>query len=70
MDGIRGEGSRSFRNEGGEGVWKTRIINLKQTGKEIHIRDLYIRINKFKKVYRSRPNLVKYENGDLCCRYH
>ena len=34
------------------------------------LRDLYRGINKFKKGYKPRPNLVKDENGDLLADYN
>jgi hypothetical protein len=42
-----------------------RINELAMNSKNKNIRDLYRRINKFKRVYQHRSNLVKDENGDL-----
>jgi hypothetical protein len=38
--------------------------------KNKNIRDLYGRINEFKRGYQPRTNLVKDENGDLLSDFH
>jgi hypothetical protein len=44
---------------------KDRINEPATHSKNKSIRDLYREMNKFKKGYQARPNLVKDENGDL-----
>jgi hypothetical protein len=43
---------------------KDKINELAMNSKNKNIRDLYERINEFKRGYRRRNNLVKDENGD------
>jgi hypothetical protein len=49
---------------------KDKINELAMNSKNENIRDLYRRINEFKRGYRSISNLVKDENGDLPADSH
>jgi hypothetical protein len=62
LNNIRCEASRHFRNKKGEYL-KDRINKLATNIK--NIRDLYRGINRFKRGYQTRNNLVKDKNGDL-----
>jgi hypothetical protein len=44
---------------------KDKTNELPTNSKNKNIRDLYRKINEFKRVYRHRSNLVKDKNGDL-----
>jgi hypothetical protein len=44
---------------------KNKIYEIATNSKNENIRDMYRGINKFKKGYQPRRNLVKDENGDL-----
>jgi hypothetical protein len=49
---------------------KDKINELAMNNKNKNIRDMYRGINKFKKDYQLRSNLVKDENGDLLAEPH
>jgi hypothetical protein len=63
LNNVRREASRHFRNKGKEYL-KDKINELAINSKNKNIRDLYRRINEFKRVYQPRSNFVKDENGD------
>jgi hypothetical protein len=65
---VRREDIRDFRNKKGE-YMKDKINELESNSKN-RIRDLYRGINKFKKGYQPRTNLVKDERGDLLADPH
>jgi hypothetical protein len=69
MDNIRHEASRTFKTKK-RGYLKNKINELETNSKNKNIRDLYRGINKFKKGYQSRTNMVKEENGDLLAYSH
>jgi hypothetical protein len=48
----------------------TKLMSLQRTVRTRILRDLYRGINKFKKGYQPRCNLVKDENGDLLADSH
>jgi hypothetical protein len=60
--------SRHFRNKRGNTCKK--IDELVTNSKNKTIRNLYTRINYFKKGYQLRSNLAKNENGDLLADSH
>jgi hypothetical protein len=64
MKNVRRETSRHFRNKKREYL-KGQINELEMNSKNKNIRDLYRRINEFKRGYQPRSNLVNDENGDL-----
>jgi hypothetical protein len=64
LNNVRREASRHFKNKMGEYL-KDKINELATNSKNKNTRDLYSRINEFKRGYQSRINLVKDENGDL-----
>jgi hypothetical protein len=64
LNNVRREVSRYFRNKKRE-YPKDKINELATNSKNKNTRDLYRRINKFKRGHQPRNNLVKYENGDL-----
>jgi hypothetical protein len=64
LNNVRCEGSIYFRNKKKENL-KEKINELSTNSKNKNIRDLYRGINKFKRDYQLRNNLVKDENGDL-----
>jgi hypothetical protein len=64
LKNFRHETSRTFRNKKREYL-KGKINELKTNNKIKNIRDLYRRINEFKKGYHPRINIIKYENGNL-----
>jgi hypothetical protein len=59
---VRQETSRHFRNKKREYL-KDKINELESNSKNKNIRDLYRRINEFKKGYQPRTNLLKNEMG-------
>jgi hypothetical protein len=63
LNNLRREAGRHFRNKKRE-YQKDRINEPARNGKK-KIRDLYRRLNEFKKGYQPRSNLVMNENGDL-----
>jgi hypothetical protein len=69
LSDARREASRHFRNKEREYL-KNRINELESNSKNKNIRDLYRGINKFKKGYQPRSNLVKGERGDLLADTH
>jgi hypothetical protein len=64
LNNVRHVASRYFRNKKREYL-KDKTNELATNRKNKTIRDLYRGINKFKRGYQPRNNLVKYENGDL-----
>jgi hypothetical protein len=69
LNNVRREASRHFRNKLKECL-KAKINDLETNSKNKNIRDLYRGINKFKKDYQTRTNVVKDEKGDLVADYH
>jgi hypothetical protein len=69
LNNIRYEASRHCRNKKGKYL-KDKINELAMSRKNKDIRDLYRGINKFKRGYQLRSNLVKDENGDLLADSH
>jgi len=69
LNKVRCEASRHFRNKKKEYL-KTKIDELETYNKVKNIRDLYRRINDFKKGYQLRTNIVKDEKGDLVTYSH
>jgi hypothetical protein len=69
LNNVRREASRHFRNKNREYL-KDKINELAMNSKNKNIRDLYRRINEFKRGYQPRNNLVKDENGDLLVDSH
>jgi hypothetical protein len=51
-------------------IWKTKLMSLQQIVRTRILRDLYRRINRFKKSYQPRSNFVKDEKGDLLADSH
>jgi hypothetical protein len=64
LQNLRHETSRIFRNEKREYL-KGKINELETNNKNKNIRDLYRGINKFKKGYQPRINIIEDENGNL-----
>jgi hypothetical protein len=64
LQNVRHETSRIFRNKDREHL-KGKINELETNNKNKNIRDLYRGINKFKKGYQSRINIIGDENGNL-----
>jgi hypothetical protein len=64
LNNVIYEASRYLRNKKKEYL-KDKINDLARNNKNKNIRDLYRRINEFKRSYQPRNNLVKDENGDL-----
>jgi hypothetical protein len=60
LNNVRHEASRHFRNKKREYL-KDKINELATNSKNRNIRDLYRGINKFKRGYQPRNNLVKDE---------
>jgi hypothetical protein len=69
LSDVRQEASRHFRNKKREYL-KDKINKLESNSKNKNIRDLYRGMNKFKKGYQPRTNLVKDERGDLLLDPH
>jgi hypothetical protein len=69
LNNVRREVSRHFRNKKRE-YMKDKINELTTNNKNKNIRDLNRGINKFKRGYQPRNNLMKYENGDLLADSH
>jgi hypothetical protein len=69
LNNVRREASRHFRNKKKEYL-KAKINELETNSKNRNIRDLYRGINKFKKGYQPRNNVVKDEKGDLFADSH
>ena len=64
MNNVRRDASRHFRNKK-KAYLKAKIEELETNSKIKNIRDLYRDINKFKKGYQPRTNIVNDGNGDL-----
>jgi hypothetical protein len=69
LNNVRREASRYFRNKNMEHL-KDKIIELARNRENKNIRDLYRGINKFKRSYQERNNLVKDKTGDLLADSH
>jgi hypothetical protein len=69
LNNIRCGASRHFRNSKREHL-KGKINELTTNSKNKNIRDLYRRINEFKRGYQPRSNFVKDENGSACRFQH
>jgi hypothetical protein len=69
LNNVIHEASRHFRNKKREYL-KDKIKELTPNSKNWNIRDLYRRINEFKRGCQPRSNLVKDENGDLLSDSH
>ena len=69
INNIRCEASRHFRNKKKEYL-KAKIDELETNSKIKNIRDLYGRINDFKKGYKPRTKKVNDEKGDLVTHSH
>jgi hypothetical protein len=63
---VQQEASRHIRNKKRENL-KDKINELESNSKNNNITDLYRGINKFKKRYQPRTNLVKDEGGLPTC---
>jgi len=64
LDNVRRESSRHFRNKK-KARLKGKVDELETNSKTKNIRDLSTGINKFKKSYQLRTNIVRDERGDL-----
>jgi hypothetical protein len=64
LNNIKRAFSRYFRTEKRENL-EDKINDLATNRKNMNIRDLYRRINEFRRGYPPRSNLVKDKNGDL-----
>jgi hypothetical protein len=64
LSNVRQEASRHFRKKRREYL-KDKINELESDSKNKNTRDLHRGINKFKKHYQSRTNLVKDGRGGL-----
>jgi hypothetical protein len=69
LNNARRVASSYFRNKKREHL-KDKINEHAANSKNKNIRDLYRRINEFKRGYQQRSNLVKDENGDLLADSH
>jgi hypothetical protein len=69
LNNMRCETSRHFRNKKRQYL-KYKVDVLATNSKNKNIRDLYRRINDFKRDNQPRSNLVKDENGDLLADSH
>jgi hypothetical protein len=63
------EAHRHFRNKKREYL-KEKINELAMNSKNNNIKDLYRRINEFKRSYQTTSNLMKDENGNLLADSH
>jgi hypothetical protein len=70
IDNVRREASRTFRAKKKREYLKNKINEIETNSKNKNIRDLYRSINKFKKGYQPRTNMVKEENADLLADSH
>jgi hypothetical protein len=59
LNNVRREASRHFRNKKREYL-KDKMNDLATNNKNKNIRDPYRRVNKFKRAYQPRNNLVKW----------
>jgi hypothetical protein len=64
LNNVRRDASRHIRIKKREYL-KDRINELATNSENKNIRDLYREMNEFKRGYKPRNNLVKFENGDL-----
>jgi hypothetical protein len=64
LKNLRCETSRTFRYKKREYI-KGKINELETNTENKNIRDLYRGINKFKKGYQPRINIIKDKNGNL-----
>jgi hypothetical protein len=64
LNNVRREADRHFKNNKRE-YMKNKFNALAMNNKNKNIREMYRRINEFKKGYQPRSNLVKDGNGDL-----
>jgi hypothetical protein len=64
MKNLRREPSRIFRNKERDYL-KDKINELETNNKNKNIRVLFRGINKFKKCYQPRINIIKDKNGNL-----
>jgi hypothetical protein len=69
LNNIRREVSKHFRHKEREYL-KNNINELATNSKKKNIRDVYRRINEFKRGYQLRSNLVRDENGELLADSH
>jgi hypothetical protein len=69
LNNVRHETSRYFRNKKRENL-KDNINELATNSKNKNIRDLYRGINKFKRGYQRRNNLLKAVNGEVLADSH
>jgi hypothetical protein len=69
LNNVRREASRHFRNKRREYL-KEKINELARNCKNKNIKNLYRGINKFKRRYQLRNNLLKDHNGDLLADFH
>jgi hypothetical protein len=69
LSNVRQEATRHFRNKKTEYL-KDKINALEANSKNKNIRELYKGINKFKKGYQPRTNLIKNERGDPLANPH
>jgi hypothetical protein len=69
LNDIRCVANRHFRNKKRD-YMKQKINELATNSKNKNIRDLYRGIDKFKRGYQPRSNLVKDPNGDLFADSH
>jgi hypothetical protein len=69
LNNVRHEANGHFRNKKREYL-KDKINELATNSKNKNIRDLYRRINGFKRGYQPINNLVKDEDGDLLADSH
>jgi hypothetical protein len=69
LNNVSCEASRYSRNKKREYL-KDKINELATNSKNKNIRDLYSGINRFKRGYQPRSNLLKDENGDLLADSH
>jgi hypothetical protein len=69
LNNVRREASRYFRNKNRQYL-KDKINELAMNSNKKNIRNLYGGMNKFKRGYQPRNNLVKDENGDLLVDSH
>jgi predicted metalloendopeptidase len=69
LDNVRCEAKRHFRNKNKEYL-KDKINEITTNSKNKSIRDLYRRINEFKRGYQPRNNLVKNKIGNLFADSH
>ena len=69
LNNVRRDASRHFRNKKNEYL-KAKIEELETNSKINNIRDLYRRINDFKKGYQPRTLILKDKKGDVVADSH